>query len=326
MSAHSKIEWTESTWNPLRGCSRKSPGCFNCYAEGIAYRFSGPGQAYEGLAKLVNGKPTFTGKIRTVPELLDQPIRWSRGRRIFVNSTSDLFHENVPFQFIADVFAVMACTQRHTYQILTKRPERALEFFKWLDAQNDAQGLNEPSRGFWPEVVSPSKVYPEWKPWREGKRHGGYDNCGPGWPLTNVQIGVSVEDRERWLERISMLREITAAAVRFVSYEPALEHLGDDLDLSGIDWLICGGESGPHARPMHADWARSIRDQCHRAGVAFFFKQWGEWAPREAYNSEWMESDEIAGKWDGVSYRYGKKSAGRILDGRTWDEFPKVAT
>lgn len=364
MADKTKIEWTRSadgtpgaTWNPLRGCTRVSAGCMNCYAEAMAARFCGPGQPYEGTINPETKR--WNGKIKLVPEKLEEPLHWTRPRRIFVNSMSDLFHPEVPFEFIADVFAVMWCTTRHTYQILTKRPARMLEFFKWLNEETD--GFGHPNR------VQPTKVWPQWTPASDS--HGGYDNCGPLWPPENVWLGVSIEDQATADERIPLLLQ-TPAAVRWVSAEPLLGpvHLGEYLSrtnmpglrmmpgfrdpLPGINWVVAGGESGPNARPMHPDWVRSLRDQCAAAGVPFLFKQWGEWVPRSAcyhtFENEMScaDLDPGAEKWpsvrlthaghdgrrlencdggdDAYMQRIGKKTAGRLLDGVLHDEYPEV--
>lgn len=335
MSDKTQIEWTDSTWNPVRGCTKVSSGCDNCYAMSVANRFKQPGMPYEGLVSQLNGRPQWNGKIRLVPEILDQPLRWVKPRMVFVNSMSDLFHPDVPFEFIDKVFAVMSCTTRHTYQILTKRPKRMLEYFtEYLTYDNVFDD---------PDQISPLAVWPQWVAYREGKR-GGYDNCGPIFPYKNVWLGVSVEDQKTANERIPILLKCPAK-VRWVNAEPMLgpidlsdliehvnpatEHHYSCLSLDGIEleddprcgatigWVVTGGESGPNSRPPHPDWFRSIRDQCDVAGTAFFFKQWGEYAPNW-YNdknghkipgTEWME-------------RQGKKLSGRVLDGKTWDQYP----
>jgi len=249
MATLTSIEWTEATWNPLRGCSRVSPGCQHCYAERMAHRFSGPGYPYEGLTRVgKGGEPRWTGKIVTVEEALAEPLRWKRPRMVFVNSMSDLFHERAPVEFIQRVFTVMKRASWHTFQVLTKRPERCLELAHVL-------------------------------PW-------------PG----NVWMGTSVESAE-YAGRIDVLRRVPAA-VRFLSIEPLLGRL-PRLELAGIHWVIVGGESGPGARAMDPEWVREIRQACVEARVPFFFKQWG-----------------------GTR----KKAAGRMLDGRTWDEMPTFAS
>jgi protein gp37 len=239
MSDRSAIEWTDATWNPIRGCDKLTAGCKFCYAETIAERFRG-----------VSGHPfEFGFDLRLVPEKLEQPLSWRRPRKIFVNSMSDLFHEGVPSDYIAKVGKTMAQANWHTYQVLTKRHERMRDLLKgplsWMGS------------------------------------------------LGHVWFGVSVENRRHGLPRLRALRE-TNAMVRFLSIEPLLEDLGE-LDLSGIDWVIVGGESGASARTMKRDWVLSIKRQCRQQAVPFFFKQWG-----------------------GVR----KKEAGRLLGGRTYDEFP----
>ena len=219
MSVQTHIEWTDATWNPIRGCTKISPGCRHCYAETFAERFRGvPGHPYE-----LGFEP------RMVPEKLDQPLHWRSPRRIFVNSMSDLFHEDVPTDYIADVGRTIRLAHWHTYQVLTKRHVRMREL------------MNGPLR------------------WMA--------------QLPNLWLGVSVENREYGLARISALRE-TPASIRFLSIEPLLEHLGE-LDLTGIHWVIVGGESGPGARPMRREWVLSLLRQCDRANIPFFFKQWG---------------------------------------------------
>jgi len=238
MAARSAIEWTETTWNPVTGCDKVSPGCRYCYAERMAKRLKAMGQA-----NYVNGF-----KLTMHPHMLSYPLYWQKPLTIFVNSMSDLFHEKVPHGYIGEVFDVMRRTPRHRYQVLTKRAERILE----MDASL-----------FWPQ---------------------------------NVWMGVTVENAD-YQHRIDHLREC-GARIKFLSLEPLLGPL-PNLDLSGIDWVIVGGESGPGARPMKPEWALEIRNQCTKAGVPFFFKQWG-----------------------GVF----KKRAGRLLEGRVWDEMPQTYT
>lgn len=237
MADKSAIEWTESTWNPVTGCSKVSPGCAHCYAETFAERWRGtPRHPYEQGFDL-----------RLWPSRLEQPLTWKRPRTIFVNSMSDVFHEDIPFDFIASIFDVMRRADWHVFQILTKRHERLAELAGDLP-----------------------------------------------WP-PNVWMGVTIENR-RFVHRADVLREVPAA-VRFISAEPLLGPL-EGLDLTEIDWLIAGGESGPRHRPVKSDWLRDLRDRCAEEDVAFFFKQWGGIRP---------------------------KSGGRSLDGRTWDEMPVTA-
>lgn len=321
MSENSKIEWTDSTWNPIRGCTRVSEGCRNCYAERVAARFSGEGQPYEGLARMTSQGPLWTGKIKLVEEHLNDPLRWKKPRLIFVNSMSDLFHEGVPDSFIDRVFAVMALSPQHTFQVLTKRPERMSRYLWSAERRVASLAGYSTNEGDWYK-----------------------------WPLKNVWLGVSIEDQKTADERIPLLLQ-TPAAVRWLSAEPLLgpinfrwepyaheatgETYREYLERHGkvnqyealrqISWVVAGGESGPGARPMHPDWARSLRDQCAEARVPFFFKQFGDWwpgignvtYPPSAPLHEWPD-----GHW---ARRVGKKLAGRVLDGRTWDEFPDAA-
>ena len=235
MAQHSGIEWTESTWNPLTGCTKISPGCQHCYAERMALRLQAMGQP-----NYANGF-----KLTLHERVLEKPIEWKTPQVIFVNSMSDLFHKDVPVNFIQQVFDVMRRANRHRFQLLTKRSERLLELSPQID---------------WPE---------------------------------NVWMGVSVENAD-YTFRIDHLRQ-TGGRIKFLSLEPLLGPL-NNLNLSGMDWVIVGGESGPKARPIAEEWIVDIRDQCRNAKVPFFFKQWG-----------------------GVK----RKKAGRVLQGRTWDEMPQ---
>lgn len=240
MSDRSTIEWTDATWNPVRGCTKITSGCAHCYAETFAERFRG-----------VPGHPYVQGfDLRLVPEKLTQPLQWRRSRMIFVNSMSDLFHEGVPDEYIVEVVRVMQQANWHTYQVLTKRSERMRD----LLATKLRFAAEEP----------------------------------------HIWWGVSVENRAQGLPRVDHLRA-APAAVRFLSVEPLLESLGS-VNLTGIHWIILGGESGPGARPLEKSWVVEIRDQCEAAGIPFFFKQWG-----------------------GTR----KSKAGRELDGRTYDGIPE---
>jgi len=237
MAANSKIEWTQCTWNPVTGCTKISPGCLNCYAERMARRLQAMGQP--------NYRHGF--RVTLQPHMLELPLRWRQPRTVFVNSMSDLFHEDVPLEFIQQVFDIMQRAPQHRFQVLTKRAERLAELA--------------------PEL-----------PWPQ-----------------NIWMGVTVESRD-YLERIDCLREVPAA-IRFISFEPLLDPIGE-FDLTEIDWVIVGGESGPGARPMLKKWVTNIRDQCLAKQVPFFFKQWG-----------------------GVN----KARAGRILENETWSETPEAA-
>jgi protein gp37 len=239
MAEQTSIEWTDATWNPVRGCTKISPGCKHCYAETFAERFRG-----------VKGHPYQQGfDPRLVPEKLAEPLRWRHSKMIFVNSMSDLFHDFVPDDYIVAVTAVMAKANWHTYQVLTKRSDRLRNL------------LNSKLR------------------FAARQQH--------------IWWGVSVEDKKYGVPRIADL-QAASAAIRFLSVEPLLEDV-EQLDLRGIDWMIVGGESGAGARPMEEKWVLSLRNQCRKSKVAFFFKQWG-----------------------GVR----KAKTGRSLQGKTYDEFP----
>lgn len=248
MSDKSAIEWTDATWNPTTGCDRVSPGCANCYALDLAarlQRMGAPGYERDGDPR--TSGPGFGVSLHPVRLLL--PLRWSRPRRVFVNSMSDLFHEEVPGSFVAQVFAAMALAPRHTFQVLTKRPGR-------MEAWVGDPGTEAEVRAAAGEVA----------------RMAGVSIAPFAWPLPNVWLGTSVENA-RWRTRIDELRR-TPAPVRFLSCEPLLGPLGE-LDLTDIHWVIVGGESGPRHRPVREEWILAARDECDRQGVPFFFKQWG---------------------------------------------------
>lgn len=283
----SKIEWTEETWNPVLGCDKISEGCKNCYAINTAWiRQHNPKMAerFSGLVeKTESGKLNWTGKINLLGmEVLTKPLRKKKPTMYFVNSMSDLFHEDVPFTFIDRVFAIMKACPQHTFQILTKRPWLMAEYF----------------RGNTPQAIDDATL----QLMEDGAQIGEslalvQMNGTEGWPLPNVWMGVSVENQKAADERIQYLNFIHAA-VKFLSCEPLLgpvdfeKAIGDSLKwhVGGlkncISWVIVGGESGHHARPMHPDWVRSIRDQCKEAGVPFFFKQGSkDWPDYKNYNT-----------------------------------------
>jgi protein gp37 len=344
--SQTSIEWTQRTWNPVRGCSRVSPGCQHCYAERQAAR-NLPGMKSptgESFAIINGNGPHWTGKVELIPSMLDVPLKRKKPTTWFVNSMSDLFHEDLDTQARDRIFDIMEACPQHTFQILTKRAElmqREMEF-----------------RRKWREIGAP-------EPYNNLPRP-----C-PKFTLPNVWLGVSVEDQQRADERIPLLLQ-TPAAIRFLSVEPLLGPVNltalsgkiggtllncldgrwdeDDSCVPGIDWVIVGGESGPGARPMHPDWPRSIRDQCQAAGVPFFFKQWGGWIQRPSGHLLPVEECQIHPRLGIVTVEYppdlpiheapqpkqyraegmivmsqvGKKKAGRMLDGRTWDEMPIV--
>ena len=245
MSSKSAIEWTEQTWNPTTGCTKISPGCLHCYAETMAKRLQAMStHGYE------NGF-----KLSLLPNRLDQPITRKKPTMYFVNSMSDVFHEDIPDDYIDDIFNVISRTQQHTYQILTKRANRMHDYLINKNIPN------------------------------------------------NTWLGVTVENIEHGLPRIELLRQLNSK-IRFLSCEPLLQDLGA-IDLSDIHWVIAGGESGAKARPMDKQWAISLRDECEKQNVAFFFKQWGMWGA------------------DGK--KRAKKANGRLLHGKVWDEYPSIA-
>lgn len=376
-----KIEWCDETINPIRTadggyhCTKVSEGCQNCYAVPMNNRF--------GNKKPFNSTPA---EFVLNQKQLDKPFHWRNPRKIFVQSMGDLFHEDVPFELIDTVFAVMASCADHTFLLLTKRPMRMLEYMQRVSQggpvaaaqytedmmnfhrqhiEGYAEGWTPPPppepevRFIYTSAVKQEAADPEWKSifynrtchWRK-------------WPLSNVWMGVTTENQAQYDDRTELLLQIPAAK-RFVSVEPMLspvdikKYLGiisgckihcpntkDTCrnhswecreahdDKPGLDWIICGGESGPGARPMHPDWARGLRDQCQAAGVPFYFKQWGEYCswgqmPPQTYTEWGIWKDKHHGddfySPDEPIWKVGKKKSGRLLDGRTWEEFPGVA-
>lgn len=358
MADNTKIEWTDATWNPITGCNVVSPGCTNCYAMKLAGTRLAHHPSRAGLTIDTKAGPVWNGKLRFNSDWLSQPIFWKRPRRIFVCAHGDLFAEGVEDAWLDQIFGVMACSPQHIFQVLTKRPERMRDYLTTqmlehrLAAAQAAFPL--PSPGFWPHL-----------------------------PLPNVWLGVSVEDQARADGRIPALLD-TPAAIRWVSAEPLLgpvdldcikipgvvspldslrceayadikngRHAGQRMYCGmkygcgrGIDWIVAGGESGNGARPMHPNWARSLRDQCEAANVPFFFKQWGEWAPQAGAVDGWVLGDdpEVSrfdhrdwedGHWgepyrpawcddveDDTVSRIGKRNAGRSLDGIEHNAMP----
>ena len=335
MSDGTRIEWTDAVWNPVTGCTKISQGRAHCYAERQARRFSG-----------MNGYPADEPfKVTLHPDTLDLPLRWRKPRRIFVSSMSDLFHPDVPDEFIDQVFTTMALCSQHTFQILTKRPERMAAYINGM--------RRETIESYGETFIDIPRL----------------QSTPDAWPLPNVWLGVSVEDQQAADERIPLLLQ-TPASVRFVSAEPllgsvdvrpylpqrlyvcqkcgeevddtALDHndrhayCGGTLDDNGttddgLDWVIASGESGLGARPMEVDWARSLRDQCQAAGVAFLFKQWGEFCcPSQLPDDTWERLDAVNANANldleapNEPIRVGKKAAGRLLDGVLHDEYPEV--
>lgn len=310
MGDKTSIEWADATWNPVTGCDRISAGCDNCYALTLAARLKRMGAVnYQNDGDPRSSGPGFA--VTCHPQMLDQPLRWTRPRRIFVNSMSDLFHVRVPSSFIADVFRTMARSPRHTFMVLTKRPHRMAALLaeqSFIDSVLDRAG----------------------------------DDAQ--WPLPNVWLGTSIES-DAETGRADYLRR-APAAIRFISAEPLLGPL-PSLCLDGIDWLIVGGESGPGARPMHPSWVLDLRDRCADEGPfavqgpRFFFKQWGSWAPiydpatDDGRLAAQAQQTFPTGRWLNQAGGHGfhgdhpvlviprrKSDAGRLLDGRTWDELP----
>lgn len=304
------IEWTDASWNPIVGCTEISPGCANCYAARLAATRLKNHSDYKALAVIHEGRYVskdrpnvncshWEGEVRFLCERLEEPLHWKKPRKIFVCDMGDLFHESVDAVDIARIFLVMQKACWHTFQVLTKRADRMHHFFTRLST-GGAIGV----------PIGPKLEL--------------------NWPLPNVWVGVSVENQHFADDRIPILLD-TPAAVRFISAEPllgAVELKASWLPArgaaSGIDWVICGGESGPNARPMHPDWARSLRDQCVVAGVPFFFKQWGEWAPCANFPEAPLSASSLEKNHEHPMIKVGKKKAGRLLDGREWNEFPQV--
>jgi protein gp37 len=306
--AITRIEWAESVWNPITGCTHCSPACDNCYAarmsKRLAGRFGYPADDPFRLTKHID-KTT-------------EPASWKKPRRIFVGSMTDLFHEDVPFEWLDEIFLTMEFYSQHTYLLLTKRPQRMQEYLAQINVRLDDDPSSAPD---------------------DSPRHG--DNP---WPWPNVWIGTTVWDQASAEHAVPILLE-TPAARRFISVEPMLGAIdltvfrhGCDEDLQvlgtswGPDWVICGGETGPGARPMHPAWPRQLRDQCVSAGVPFFFKQHGEWVGLQNPDDGWWPTDAetcIRLTKDGhraddgyPMQRVGKKHAGRKLDGQVWQEVP----
>ena len=363
MADNTKIEWADATLNYANGCSVVSPGCTNCYAMRLAGTRMKHHPTRAGLTSDSKAGPVWNGQVRLHEPALLQALAWKRPRRIFWNAHGDIFHENVPDEAIDKLFAVCALTPQHTHMILTKRSARMRAYMnKAVGRVGDTIIQMRRARGDYGPIV-PVPSIPLGMAW---------------WPLPNVWLGVSLEDQTRADERIPDLL-LTPAAVRFLSCEPLLgpvdltdialgrreprdgtmdaldgsvwDEDGDRGCCTKIDWVIAGGESGPNARPMHPDWARSLRDQCAGAGVPFHFKQWGEWTPGSAFGlgsdrplfdrsgnvRDWMNRyvvcEDRADRLRGHSftehatdlvYRVGKKRAGRMLDGVEHNGMPGV--
>ncbi|MEA2935038.1 MAG: hypothetical protein QOD74_1684 [Variibacter sp.] len=340
MADKSKIEWTDATWNPVTGCSVVSPGCTNCYAMQLAGTRLARHPSRVGLTDMSKAGPVWNGHVRLNEQWLTQPLEWKRARMIFVCAHGDLFHESVPDEWIDRVFAVMALAPQHTFQVLTKRAERMRAYLRKAGVERRVYELacdlaieEDADVVLIAPGVDPNLAPPGPRVFLDQ------------WPLPNVWLGVSTERQKEAFARIPHLLQ-TPAAVRFVSAEPLLGPIdlrkAWQVNASGalerafpsLDWVIAGGESGKRARPMHPDWARSLREQCEAADVEFFFKQWGEWVPLHALS--FGDGREIVIGADGHHvtapdrqdhtcarmFCVGKKAAGRLLDGRTHDGMP----
>lgn len=343
----SKIEWTDCTWNVLAGCSKVSQGCAGCYAIKDAHRLAGnpnPKIAAKYAGTTTPDGKNWTGKITFSEDVLEKPLRWSdKPRRVFVNSMSDLFHESVSDEQIGAIFGVMMATPHITYQILTKRPQR---MFDWFEFVNNHESLmpREYIKDCGLQYVQACHLQAD---------------MSDAWPLPNVWLGISAEDQPTFEKRWDIMRQVPAAK-RFISFEPLLggidmqSELWEDLgEFIWPDWIIVGGESGHGARPMHPEWARSLRDQCQSAGIPFFFKQWGEWceagdddlsfkegrlswlaldgsrhlATDAYYTIEGNGNNAYRKRVEGTRVlmaRVGKKEAGRLLEDKEWNQFPIV--
>ncbi len=346
MAEHSTIEWTDATWNVVTGCSVVSPGCTNCYAMRLAGTRLQHHPSRAGLTHDSKAGPVWTGKVRFNREWLDQPLKWKRPRRIFVAAHGDLFADGVEDDWLDQIFAIMALCPQHRFQVLTKRQARMRKYLsaahrRVMEEASDRVVVDGVKAVLipgpeWAEVAPPGTQVHMWR-----------------WPLANVWLGVSVEDQKRADERIPDLLA-TPATVRWISAEPLLGPVdlrylqpGDppvEIDaLNGthgvlrphggqspkLDWVVVGGESGPGARPMHSDWARSLRDQCAAAGVPFFFKQWGAYRPlTEAEHGQACGATLIGSDpYDRDAYvlPVGKAAAGRLLDGVEHNGMPHHA-
>ena len=337
MGDHTHIEWTDATWNPVTGCSVVSRGCKNCYAMKLAGGRLRNHPSRRGLVHGTGADAVWTGDVRFNDEWLAQPLEWRRPRRIFVCAHGDLFHANVPRSWILMVWAVMLCAPWHTFQVLTKRPQRMAEVLADPQFEADVLALaRQIPPHYHCKPLPPAAITPQ--------------------AVRHIQLGTSIEDQATADERLPYLLKTPTAYLRFISAEPLLGPVdlqractlrcpnGDCIKhgsgrrvvvdsenggtlvecicsrLNGIYWVICGGESGQHGRPMHPDWARSLRDLCQAAGVPFFFKQWGVWGPVEQHPG-------VMGQCIGLDahtsvIKLGKNNTGRLLDGQLHDAFP----
>lgn len=308
-----KIEWAERTWNPIVGCSLVSAGCTHCYAMGQAWRMSkNPnekiGPKYQGTVELVKGTPVWTGKINVSEEALLAPLQYQRPTVWFVNSMGDPFHPAVTDAQLDRLFAVMALCPQHIFQVLTKRPRRMMKYMT--------------------DLATPGRVIDSAVRIRELPHHW-------GWPLANVWLGVTIENKRAFIQRAALLMD-TPAALRFWSCEPLLGHLGYIQPDLMPDWVISGGESGKGARPSHPSWHTHLRDLCMKAGIPYFFKQWGAYSPirqiggrfdhRERIDTRVMMSGEYGGHNGWPMKRQPKHLSGRTLEGVEYNQMPAILT
>ena len=329
----SKIEWTNETWNPVIGCSKISEGCENCYAEKMAFRlahmeWSNDYRKLNYCNVICPDTKKWTGKTQFVKEAITKPLEWKKPRKIFVCSMGDLFHETISFESIDMLMAIITCSPQHTFQILTKRPERMLEYFT-QDKRKLIEGWEDASY----EIgISDKNGEPD------GAACYIYNRSQDEWPLKNIWLGVTCENQQRTNERLPVLLKIPAAK-KFISCEPLLGDIDfykfssslpsdknhpwrNEAILFGIDWLIVGGETGTNASPMHPDWARNLKYQCIPAKVPFFFKGWGEYAPHMAYLNKSIKTV----CHNTIEYnmcKVGKTKSGSLLDGVEYNEMPK---
>lgn len=357
MADGTKIEWTDATWNPITGCSVVSPGCTNCYAMKLAGTRLKRHPTREGLTTESKAGPVWNGQVRFNESMLLDPLKWRRPRMIFVCAHGDLFAENVPDEWIDQVFSVMALAPQHTFQVLTKRPERMRAYLTRAAGGGRQDVRNHLAWDVTAKVMN--LWYPEWKSEGiDGPHRSRGIHAFTAWPLPNVWLGVSVEDQKRADERrYPMIALSDAGWLTWVSYEPAL----GPVDWTGwafLRWMVSGGESGPYARPTHPDWHRRTRDFCTLFGIPYLFKQWGEYLPcpwklerlhdeaDEAYKARSeAECSLLAVSKHGFVHeishapwscervlpqpethqavrKVGKRAAGRLLDGVEHNAFP----
>ena len=345
MADHSLIEWTDATWNPITGCSVVSPGCTNCYAMRLAGTRLKHHPSRAGLTIDTKAGPVWNGEVRLNEQWLDQPLRWSKPRMIFVCAHGDLFAEGVPDEWIDRVFAIMALAPRHAFQVLTKRPDRMREYLSAGPRNLRNAWLNSIRPGALP--VSIHEAFARISGDATDEHRSLYDAGKPAWPLPNVWLGVSVEDQTRADQRRAAMAALADMGwLTWVSYEPAL----GPVDWKGWEfarWIVSGGESGDGARPTHPEWHRATRDFCAAHEIAFLFKQWGAWSAfydRDVDDPDWRSTPKVDGQMGLGATRFhnlaggigfhgerlvavrnvGKKAAGRLLDGIEHNGLPRV--